>query len=128
MFTRVVFSENLFDSSRIVDTVMFENPSCVRIYQALKLANYFVMQVARLLMDTTVLQFYPTIFVLATDIMDTLGNMVWERIKWKAEFAEDGTRLCLLPGLFHLDLSLLLSCISIYLHLLILCGMNRKIR
>jgi hypothetical protein len=62
-------------------------------------------------MDTSVLHFYPTLFVLAMDIMDMVGNMVWERIKWKAEFAEDGTRICSLPGLssFWISLSLSLS-------------------
>lgn len=58
----------------------------------------FCWQVAKLLMDTSILQCYPTLFVLATDIMDMLGDMVWERIKLKAELAEDGTKLCLLPG------------------------------
>ncbi|GMY31180.1 VPS35 endosomal protein sorting factor-like isoform X1 [Fagus crenata] len=57
------------------------------------------IKVARLLMDTSILQFYPTLFVLAMDIMDMLGDMVWERIKCKAEFSEDGTRLCSLPEL-----------------------------
>lgn len=56
------------------------------------------MQVAKLLTDTSVGQFYPTLFVLATDIMDMLGDMVWERIKQKAEFAEDGSFLFTLPG------------------------------
>ncbi|KAK7847414.1 upf0505 protein [Quercus suber] len=67
------------------------------------------IKVARLLMDTSILQFYPTLFVLAMDIMDMLGDMVWKRIMWKAEFAEDGTRLCSLPGLssFSVSLSLL---------------------
>jgi hypothetical protein len=62
-------------------------------------------------MDTSVLHFYPTLFVLAMDIMDMLGDMVWERIKCKAEFAEDGTRICSLPGLslFWISLSLSLS-------------------
>ncbi|KAH7546757.1 hypothetical protein FEM48_Zijuj01G0235300 [Ziziphus jujuba var. spinosa] len=59
------------------------------------------IKVARLLMDTSVLQFYPTLFVLAMDIMDTVGNMVWERIKWKAEFAEDGNKLYSLPENFE---------------------------
>ncbi|KAG7957678.1 hypothetical protein I3843_11G187400 [Carya illinoinensis] len=52
-------------------------------------------------MDTSVLHFYPTLFVLSMDIMDMLGDMVWERIKWKAEFAEDGTRLFSLPENFQ---------------------------
>ncbi|KAF5478943.1 hypothetical protein F2P56_005464 [Juglans regia] len=64
---------------------------------SLKLA----IKVARLLMDTSVLHFYPTLFVLSMDIMDMLGDMVWERIKWKAEFAEDGTRLFSLPENFQ---------------------------
>ncbi|KAK0601095.1 hypothetical protein LWI29_021278 [Acer saccharum] len=63
---------------------------------ALKLS----IKVAKLLMDTSVLQFYPTLFVLATEVLDMLGDMVWERIKQRAEFAEDGTRLCTLPENF----------------------------
>ncbi|BBH02020.1 hypothetical protein Prudu_012459 [Prunus dulcis] len=54
-------------------------------------------RVARLLMDTSVLQCYPTLFALATDILDMLGDMVWERIKLKAEFDEDETKFCFLP-------------------------------
>nr|XP_043622248.1 VPS35 endosomal protein sorting factor-like isoform X2 [Erigeron canadensis] len=57
-------------------------------------------KVARLLMDTSVAQFYPTLFVLATDILDMLGDMVWERIREKAEFADDGTKICTLPDDF----------------------------
>lgn len=49
-------------------------------------------------MDTSVAQFYPTIFVLGADIMDMLGDMVWDRIKQKAEFADDGTKICSLSG------------------------------
>ncbi|KAL2316727.1 hypothetical protein Fmac_030603 [Flemingia macrophylla] len=51
------------------------------------------IKVAKLLMDTSVFEFYPTLFVLVTDIMDMLGNLVWQRIKQKAEFSEDGA-LC----------------------------------
>ncbi|EOY12279.1 Uncharacterized protein TCM_030833 isoform 2 [Theobroma cacao] len=58
------------------------------------------IKVARLLMDTSVSNFYPTLFVLATDVLDMLGDMVWERIRQKAEFAEDGTKLCSLPENF----------------------------
>lgn len=57
-----------------------------------------ILQVARLLMDTSVLQFYPTLFVLATDVMDMVGEMVWQRIKQKADFSEDGNVICSLPG------------------------------
>ncbi|XWS11244.1 hypothetical protein CRYUN_Cryun38cG0067500 [Craigia yunnanensis] len=58
------------------------------------------IKVARLLMDTSVSNFYPTLFVLATDVLDMLGDMVWERIRQKAEFAEDGTKVCSLPENF----------------------------
>lgn len=57
------------------------------------------MKVARLLRDTTLLQFYPTLFSLATDILDMLGDMVWERIKRKAEYLEDGIQFHALPGI-----------------------------
>ncbi|KAK4753037.1 hypothetical protein SAY87_021835 [Trapa incisa] len=59
------------------------------------------IKVAKLLTDTSVGQFYPTLFVLATDIMDMLGDMVWERIKQKAEIAEDGDFLFSLPVNFQ---------------------------
>ncbi|KAL8205603.1 hypothetical protein R6Q57_009154 [Mikania cordata] len=59
------------------------------------------IKVARLLMDTCVAQFYPTLFVLATDIMDMLGDMVWERIREKSEFADDGTKICTLSDHFE---------------------------
>ncbi|KAM6553777.1 hypothetical protein CsatB_014539 [Cannabis sativa] len=59
------------------------------------------IKVARLLSDTSVSQFYGTVFVLATEIMDMLGDLVWERIKRKAEFSEDGTKLYSLPENFE---------------------------
>lgn len=58
------------------------------------------IKVARLLMDTSVSNFYPTLFVLATDVLDMLGDMVWEHIRQKAEFAEDGSKICTLPENF----------------------------
>ncbi|XP_077228436.1 uncharacterized protein LOC143861401 isoform X3 [Tasmannia lanceolata] len=58
------------------------------------------IKVARLLMDTSVLQFYPTLVILVTDVLDMLGNLVWERIKRKAEYADDGTSVCCLPENF----------------------------
>ncbi|RXI03462.1 hypothetical protein DVH24_004114 [Malus domestica] len=61
------------------------------------------IKVARLLMDTSVLQCYPTLFAIATDILDILGDMVWERIKLKAEFTEDGTRIFSLPENFSVS-------------------------
>ncbi|CAI0379368.1 unnamed protein product [Linum tenue] len=63
---------------------------------ALKLS----IKVAKLLVDTSVLQFYPTLFVLATDVMDMLGELVWKRIRHKAEYAEDGSMLDILPENF----------------------------
>ncbi|KAI3456903.1 hypothetical protein Pfo_013566 [Paulownia fortunei] len=58
------------------------------------------IKVARLLMDTSVIQFYPTLFVLATDIMDMLGDLVWNRIKQKAVITEEGGFICHLPDNF----------------------------
>lgn len=60
--------------------------------------NNSIMQVARLLMDTSAQQFYPSLFVLATDVMDLLGNLVWQRVKRKAEFSEEEAALGSLPG------------------------------
>ncbi|KAL9309260.1 putative vacuolar protein sorting-associated protein [Arabidopsis thaliana] len=51
------------------------------------------IKVTKLLMDTTVLRFYPTVFVIVTDMLDMLGDMVWERIKQKAELDIDGTMI-----------------------------------
>jgi len=65
-------------------------------YVHLKMIIY--LQVAKLLVDTSVSEFYPTLFVLVTDIMDMIGDLVWKRIKQKAEFTEDGTLLCNLAG------------------------------
>ncbi|PPD91888.1 hypothetical protein GOBAR_DD11156 [Gossypium barbadense] len=59
------------------------------------------IKVSRLLMDTSVSNFYPTLFVLVTDVLNMLGDMVWERIRQKAEFAEDGARLCSLRENFR---------------------------
>ncbi|KMS96244.1 hypothetical protein BVRB_000520 isoform C [Beta vulgaris subsp. vulgaris] len=58
-------------------------------FKSLKLS----VKVARLLRDTALLQFYPTLFTLATDILDMLGDMVWERIKRKVEYLEDGAKI-----------------------------------
>lgn len=49
-------------------------------------------------MDTSVPQFYPTLFVLVTDVMDTVGNLVWDRIKRKSETDEYGDLVHFLPG------------------------------
>lgn len=50
------------------------------------------------MMDTSVPQFYPTLFVLVTDVMDTVGNLVWDRIKRKSEADESDELVSLLPG------------------------------
>ncbi len=49
-------------------------------------------------MDTTVPHFYPTLFILVTDVMDTVGNLVWNRIKKKAEEDEFDNVVAPLPG------------------------------
>ncbi|KAF6173260.1 hypothetical protein GIB67_026955 [Kingdonia uniflora] len=58
-------------------------------------------RVARLLMDTSVSLFYPSLFVLVTDVMDMLGDMVWDRIKRKTEYSGDGNMICSLPDNFR---------------------------
>ena len=40
------------------------------------------------------------IFVLVTEILDMLGELVWDRIKKKAEWTDDGKYTCALPGEF----------------------------
>lgn len=39
------------------------------------------IQNAKLLADATVLQFYPSMFVLVTDLLDNFGKLVFDRIK-----------------------------------------------
>lgn len=51
-------------------------------------------------MDTSGTQFYPTLFVLATDVIDMLGHLVWERIIQKAKYGGDGKVIHSLPGLY----------------------------
>ena len=46
----------------------------------------------------SVSQFYPTLFILVTDVMDTVGNLVWNRIQKKAEEDEFNNVVASLPG------------------------------
>jgi hypothetical protein len=58
----------------------------------------WTVQVSRLLLDTSVPPFYPTLFVLVTDCLDTVGGLVWTRIKRKAEGEEGTPHQRKLPG------------------------------
>lgn len=46
------------------------------------------IQCSKLLADTSVMQFYPSQFVLITDILDIFGKLVYERLISKAEYYE----------------------------------------
>ncbi|XP_053669641.1 VPS35 endosomal protein sorting factor-like [Anopheles nili] len=60
--------------------------------KALKIA----IQCSKLLSDTSVIQFYPSKFVLITDILDIFGRLVYERLRTKAEQVQPvGTPACL---------------------------------
>lgn len=47
-----------------------------------------VIQCSKLLADTSVLAFYPSQFVLITDILDNFGKLVYERLRTKADYFE----------------------------------------
>lgn len=57
--------------------------------KALKIA----IQCAKLLVDTSVMAFYPGKFVLITDILDIFGKLVYERLKIKAEYYKPGSKV-----------------------------------
>ncbi|GIY19382.1 VPS35 endosomal protein-sorting factor-like [Caerostris darwini] len=50
------------------------------------------IQCSKLLVDTAVIQFYPSKFVLITDILDNFGNLVYQRIHAKAEHHKPGSK------------------------------------
>ncbi|XP_077490535.1 VPS35 endosomal protein-sorting factor-like [Amblyomma americanum] len=57
--------------------------------KALKIA----IQCSKLLVDTSVVQFYPSKFVLITDILDNFGQLVYQRIHSKAEYLKPGSKV-----------------------------------
>lgn len=52
--------------------------------KALKIA----IQCTKVLADTSVISFYPSQFVLITDILDNFGKLVYERLRTKADYFE----------------------------------------
>ena len=62
-----------------------------------------LVKCSKLLADTSVVQFYPSKFVLITDILDNFGTLVYERIKSKSVYTPPGsTKPQPLPGNFFL--------------------------
>lgn len=51
----------------------------------------FFFKCSKLLTDTTVIQFYPSKFVLITDTLDSFGHLVYERIKTKSTYIAPGS-------------------------------------
>ncbi|XP_018335730.1 UPF0505 protein C16orf62 homolog isoform X2 [Agrilus planipennis] len=69
--------------------------------KALKIA----IQCAKLLADTDVIQFYPSKFVLITDILDIFGQLVYERLRVKANYCKQGSKIVtVLPPDFTSDM------------------------
>ena len=58
-----------------------------------------IFQCAKLLANTDVIQFYPSKFVLITEILDTFGKLVFERIWEKSTYKPKGSSVAMqLPG------------------------------
>ncbi|XP_068081598.1 VPS35 endosomal protein-sorting factor-like isoform X2 [Anabrus simplex] len=68
--------------------------------KALKIA----IQCSKLLVDTSVIQFYPSKFVLITDILDIFGKLVYERLRSKAEYIPGSKTHTTLPENFTPDI------------------------
>ncbi|XP_022913780.2 VPS35 endosomal protein-sorting factor-like [Onthophagus taurus] len=51
-----------------------------------------VIQCAKLLSDTDVLPFYPSKFVLITDILDIFGQLVYDRLRTKSDYYKPGMK------------------------------------
>ncbi|EFA82898.1 hypothetical protein PPL_03676 [Heterostelium album PN500] len=47
------------------------------------------IQTAKILNDTSLIKFYPSKWVIATEILDTFGNMVYERIQSRIKSSQD---------------------------------------
>ncbi|KAL5715384.1 hypothetical protein ACHQM5_017212 [Ranunculus cassubicifolius] len=90
------FRRSLMQNFSLSNNVSISSISDIIIKSGKVIAVTLILQVARLLLDTSVSEFYPTLFVLVIEVMDMLGDMVWERIKRRAEYADDGTLICLL--------------------------------
>ncbi|XP_060551407.1 VPS35 endosomal protein-sorting factor-like, partial [Ruditapes philippinarum] len=68
--------------------------------KALKIA----IQCSKLLADVSVIQFYPSKFVLITDILDTFGKLVYVRLRDKAQYFPPGSGVAIkLPENFTPD-------------------------
>lgn len=53
------------------------------------LGIYHSLQAAKLLGDTSVPTFYPSLFAMVAALLETFGMMVFDRIRSRAEEAED---------------------------------------
>ena len=64
-----------------------------------------IFQCSKLLADVNVIQFYPSKFVLVTDILDTFGKLVYERLRDKAQYIPPGSGVPIkLPGRRLMDI------------------------